>query len=222
MNKEDTPRTDKIHSEKDKEFRDNLTQYRFMHDHAETLEKELTAARDGWKLSTEQTERAWEELTAARAEVADMDSKNLVLRQCIQASSNEQTRLKAELATVTEQRDEAEADYKCLAELLDGHDATECRMNLVRLKEQRDRLVDQLDDAVAEATNAVNDIIRMKWQRDRLAEAIRLTLMENLDLCDGDVCTLKRLKDAIGFEAEELYEALQSLNQPQKYDANEQ
>jgi hypothetical protein len=37
-------------------------------------------------------------------------------------------------------------------------------------------------------------------QRDRLAEAIRLTLMENLDLCDGDICTLKRLKDAIGFD----------------------
>jgi hypothetical protein len=37
-------------------------------------------------------------------------------------------------------------------------------------------------------------------QRDRLEEAIRLTLMENLDLCDGDICTLKRLKDAIGFE----------------------
>jgi hypothetical protein len=37
-------------------------------------------------------------------------------------------------------------------------------------------------------------------QRDRLTEAIRLTLMDNLDLCDGDICTLKRLKDAIGFE----------------------
>jgi hypothetical protein len=37
-------------------------------------------------------------------------------------------------------------------------------------------------------------------QRDRLAEAIRLTLMDNLDLCDGDICTLKRLKDAIGFD----------------------
>ena len=37
-------------------------------------------------------------------------------------------------------------------------------------------------------------------QRDRLAEAIRLTLMENLHLADGDKCTLKRLKDAIGFE----------------------
>jgi hypothetical protein len=32
----------------------------------------------------------------------------------------------------------------CLAELLDGHDATECRMNLVRLKEQLDRLAEAL------------------------------------------------------------------------------
>jgi len=35
---------------------------------------------------------------------------------------------------------ETRKDFMCLAELLDGHDATECRMNLVRLKEQRDRL----------------------------------------------------------------------------------
>jgi hypothetical protein len=46
MSKSETPRTDEIHSEKDKEFRDNLTQYRFMHDHAETLEKELTAVTE--------------------------------------------------------------------------------------------------------------------------------------------------------------------------------
>ena len=34
----------------------------------------------------------------------------------------------------------------------------------------------------------------------RLREEIRLTIMENLGLADGDVCTLKRLKDAINFE----------------------
>jgi hypothetical protein len=55
MSKSETPRTDAIHSEKDKEFRDNLTQYRFMHDHAETLEKELTAV-------TEQRDRLAEAL----------------------------------------------------------------------------------------------------------------------------------------------------------------
>lgn len=34
-------------------------------------------------------------------------------------------------------------------------------------------------------------------QRAELAEAIRLTLDENGHLADGDVCTLKRLKDAL-------------------------
>ena len=46
----------------------------------------------------------------------------------------------------------------------------------------------------------VSEANELREQRDRLAEAIRLTLMENLDLCDGDICTLKRLKDAIGFD----------------------
>ena len=32
-----------------------------------------------------------------------------------------------------------------------------------------------------------------------LQEQVRLTIMENLHLADGDNCTLKRLKDAIGF-----------------------
>lgn len=35
---------------------------------------------------------------------------------------------------------------------------------------------------------------------EELREEVRLTLMENLHLADGDQCTLKRLKDAIGFE----------------------
>jgi len=34
---------------------------------------------------------------------------------------------------------------------------------------------------------------------EELREQARLTIMENLHLADGDVCTLKRLKDAIGF-----------------------
>jgi uncharacterized coiled-coil DUF342 family protein len=59
------------------------------------------------------------------------------LRSCIDYASDQ-------LHTVTEQRDEIHKDFMCLAELLDGHDATECRMNLVRLKEQRDRLVEAL------------------------------------------------------------------------------
>lgn len=37
-------------------------------------------------------------------------------------------------------------------------------------------------------------------ERSRLFSAIRETILANLNLADGDVCTLKRLKDAIRFE----------------------
>jgi hypothetical protein len=49
-------------------------------------------------------------------------------------------------------RAEAQSDYRCLAELLDGHDATECRANLVKLQAElaaeralADRLAASLD-----------------------------------------------------------------------------
>ena len=35
---------------------------------------------------------------------------------------------------------ETRKDYKCLAELLDGHDATECRSNLLRMKSELDEM----------------------------------------------------------------------------------
>lgn len=61
--------------------------------------------------------------------------------------------LAAQLAAVTEELAETKKDYQCLASLLDGHDATECRMNLVRiLKElaavtkQRDILKEALEE----------------------------------------------------------------------------
>lgn len=58
----------------------------------------------------------------------------------------------------------------------------------------------QLSRLVAERDEA-----RRMWSihQDKLAglrEEVRFTLMENLYLADGDVCTLKRLKDAIGFD----------------------
>jgi chromosome segregation ATPase len=52
--------------------------------------------------------------------------------------------LERELTAAREELVETRKDFMCLAELLDGHDATECRMNLVRLKEQRDRLAEAL------------------------------------------------------------------------------
>jgi len=53
--------------------------------------------------------------------------------------------LEADLTAAREELVETRKDFMCLAELLDGHDATECRMNLVRLKEQRDRLAEALN-----------------------------------------------------------------------------
>jgi uncharacterized coiled-coil DUF342 family protein len=67
---------------------------------------------------------------------------------------------------------------------------------MAAVTEQRDGLrsgIDYVSDQLHKVTE----------QRDSLAEEIRLTIMENLHLADGDKCTLKRLKDAIGFEAEE-------------------
>ena len=39
---------------------------------------------------------------------------------------------------------------------------------------------------------------------EELREKIRLTIIENLHLADGDDCTLKRLKDAIDFDLDSL------------------
>ena len=39
------------------------------------------------------------------------------------------------------------------------------------------------------------------WEKyQELREQVRITIMENLHLADGEVCTLKRLKDSIGFD----------------------
>jgi hypothetical protein len=79
---------------------------------AQNLERELTAALDA---STQWEAEAW------RSD------------ELLEQRDNELTAAREELV-------ETRKDFMCLAELLDGHDATECRMNLVRLKEQRDRL----------------------------------------------------------------------------------
>ena len=88
-------------------------------------------------------------------------------------------KLETELTAVTEQRDDFRKEVEIANERLRG-------------KKHPDDNGLTVDGEI--------DIKQLKEQRDRLTEAIRLTLMDNLDLCDGDVCTLKRLKDAIGFD----------------------
>jgi hypothetical protein len=91
-----------------------------------------------------------------------------------------------ELAAVTEQRDEAREYADKLAEGLP------------------DGMLPKDVEVLREANlGLATELTAVTEQRDRLAEEIRLTIMENLHLADGDKCTLKRLKDAIGFDAEE-------------------
>lgn len=72
-------------------------------------------------------------------------------------------------------RAEAQADYRCLAELLDGHDATECRANLVKLKadlaSERALPANLLDvHAICDQRDkAVEDLHRERALADRLA-----------------------------------------------------
>ena len=83
-------------------------------------------------------------------------------------------KVERELTAVTEQRNELEnkleksKSYKNVMK----RDNAELRKQLTAAREEIKELNDKLDDAVADATNAVNDIIRMKWQRDRLIEAL--------------------------------------------------
>jgi hypothetical protein len=80
--------------------------------------------------------------------------------------------LRKQLNDVTEQRDEIHRDYNCLAELLDGHDATECRMNLVRLKEDYMNLV-KCNEILTQDSERWRELaISMEHQRDGLAEAL--------------------------------------------------
>jgi len=67
---------------------------------------------------------------------------------------------------------------------------------------ETDAMVEQCQRQINVPTNPVSaDFARkLERERDKLTESIRETLMENLHLADGDICTLKRLKDTIGFE----------------------
>ena len=74
--------------------------------------------------------------------------------------------LRPKIAELERELAETAKDYRCLAELLDGHDATECRANLARLKAD-------LAAAKAREKQAVE-------QRDA-AKSTRAELLRHLD-----------------------------------------
>jgi len=117
MNNTPTPRTDEFSKTAYDTDIDDYVAYNKAVAFAQNLERELTAALDA---STQWEAEAW------RSD------------ELLEQRDNELTAAREELV-------ETRKDFMCLAELLDGHDATECRMNLVRLKEQRDRLAEALN-----------------------------------------------------------------------------
>jgi hypothetical protein len=78
-------------------------------------------------------------------------------------------------------------------ELVVGIDfARQLERKLAEAREQRDA-------ALWCRGKCFEDRKRIIKELNILQEQVRLTIMENLHLADGDNCTLKRLKDAIGF-----------------------
>jgi chromosome segregation ATPase len=185
MNESDTPRTDEWY----------VTDERYgTVEVYDTIRKQIIAGVYGGKTIGEQYEIAQliadapklkAELTAARAEIeaimetlqSPIEVELDMIRGKIAIPDRAELDYIAQIKTVTEQRDELSR-----------------QLNVVTI--QRNKLAASLD--VAQQVG-----IQLGEQRDRLAEEIRLTIMENLHLADGDKCTLKRLKDAIGFESEE-------------------
>jgi hypothetical protein len=83
-----------------------------------------------------------------------------------------------------------------------GSDALPCSPSFSRFDESwkkevmkltKSQIVDLLKKVCGDRDHAKDHYIA-------LHNEVRETLMENLHLADGDVCTLKRLKDAIGFD----------------------
>ena len=72
--------------------------------------------------------------------------------------------------------------------------------NLAKILGFARKLERERNQALADAEKSKAYKRVLKTENDRLRRVIRETIMENLHLADGDVCTLNRLKDAIGFD----------------------
>jgi hypothetical protein len=108
----------------------------------------------------------------------------------------------AALATV--ERDEARGIIAaCMSELPVGYIPAHTPENLPsRIADLVGQLVGlerERDAAQWCHEKCFEDRKRIIKELNTLQEQVKLTIMENLHLADGDNCTLKRLKDAIGF-----------------------
>lgn len=78
----------------------------------------------------------------------------------------------ADLRDCKEQLAETSRDFRCLADLLDGHDATECRENLLVLKSDFKRMEGFAKTYRLRADEAEDKLAAERALADRLAEAL--------------------------------------------------
>jgi hypothetical protein len=91
---------------------------------------------------------------------------------------------------------------KFFATLADGEAEPSHAEYYARLKDperERDEWIKKVAQYAGINVGLNLDLHLAKEDLADLREQVRLTIMENLHLADGDNCTLKRLKEAIGF-----------------------
>lgn len=112
---------------------------------------------------TPRTEAEWQSITVSAPWDAAADQMAQHARQLERelAGAHERcTELEADLADQVKQHGDTIRDYRCLASLLDGHDATECRANLEKLQADlaaERALADKLAEALNESTEGFGD-----------------------------------------------------------------
>ena len=128
MKPTDTPRTDA--AENAQEEAAEYIAHLVPSDFARQLERELTAWHTELSKVMPPDFKDWWQNSKAEWP--------LVARLVIEGKNRERAAADEYTATIERELAETAKDYHSLAELLDGHDATECRANLVKLKSDLD------------------------------------------------------------------------------------
>lgn len=107
---------------------------------------------------------------ATRADLRDCKRELEQERQDRKQADLDAIRALGERNDAREELAEVSKDFRCLAELLDGHDATECRANLVKLKQSlaselalADKLAARLDQCREDSTELLGE---RHWWKD--------------------------------------------------------
>jgi hypothetical protein len=102
--------------------------------------------------------------------------------------------------TVTEWRNLCEKLERESNEWKANHDNQVALKRIIAARSDLKDRAPMVEKLMDERNRAQSHSIRQHDRIKELESVIRETIMQNLHLADGDVCTLKRLKDAIDFD----------------------